>query len=87
MGIMVFKQKKWKYVAVHRKDGGIQVPSLKKDRDTDPRAISASVKLLLLKRQFFSTDSEHDRSTSPSTQNTWQSISSSESRTCVFLIC
>jgi len=53
---------------VHREDGGIQVPSLKKDKDIDAGAISSRVRMLLLKRQFSSTDSEHDRSTSPLTQ-------------------
>lgn len=68
IGITVLKQKEWKYIVVRREDGRIHVPSLKKDKDIDPRAISASVMLLLLKRQFSSTESEHDRSTSPSTQ-------------------
>lgn len=87
VGITVFKQKEWKCVVVHKEDGGIQVPSLKKDKDIDPRAISASVRILLLKRQFLSTDSEHDRSTWPSTQKSWGRINSSESQACVFLIC
>lgn len=53
---------------VRREEGGIQVPSLKKDKDIDPRAISASMRLLLLKRQFSHADSEHDRSTSLPTE-------------------
>lgn len=66
MGITVFKEKERKYAVVHRGDGGIQVPSLKKDKDIDPRAISSTVRLMI-KRLFSGRNSDHDRSTSPST--------------------